>query len=309
MAFPSNEDVAAAEVRYLERTSNESMKIVVCFSCARAMWRSLCHRLDLTTVPHREMLKPRHPHPSHKLTSEGLLLELRHTEVENDRTFGYLCSDCNKSLSDGHLPRYALSNQMWIGDVPAELEGLTISEQILIALNMPRCYVYKLQPKGKKINDPSRLQRGFKGNVTTFPLNSQDVAKMLRGELMPRRPEVLASVIAVSFVGVGTLPKDWLRRTFRVRRQWVYESLRWLSVHNKLYHGLQIDEEALNELPEDDVPDALRAVVRQELNEDIVQFELDHTGYVPDAGDEEVDDEVELEYEDVTDEAGKYLAY
>ena len=45
------------------------------------------------------------------------------------------------------------------------------------------------------------------------------ISSMLHGNLMPRPPAVLASVISVTFIGLGDLPKHWLRTTFRVRRR------------------------------------------------------------------------------------------
>ncbi|CAK5270204.1 unnamed protein product [Mycena citricolor] len=87
---------------------------------------------------------------------------------------------------------------------------------------------------------------------------------MLAGNLMPRPPAVLASTIAVTYIGVGKLPKNWLLSTFRVRRQVVHEALRWLKRNNPKYYGhIEIDNERLAALPEDDVPLEISSLLRQ----------------------------------------------
>ncbi|CAF5018069.1 unnamed protein product, partial [Rotaria magnacalcarata] len=45
-----------------------------------------------------------------------------------------LCNKCHEDLSCSKLPALSLSNLMWIGDVPQELQDLTLPEQKLIAL-------------------------------------------------------------------------------------------------------------------------------------------------------------------------------
>ncbi|KAI0338190.1 hypothetical protein BDW22DRAFT_1310373, partial [Trametopsis cervina] len=43
------------------------------------------------------------------------------------------CISCHKALKRGVMPRHALANGLWIGDVPTELQGLSWMEQKLIA--------------------------------------------------------------------------------------------------------------------------------------------------------------------------------
>ena len=58
---------------------------------------------------------------------------------------------------------------------------------------------------------------------------------------MPNPALTLASVLAITFVGSMSLPKDWLKSTFRVRQQ-VYEALIWLKGNNSLYGDISIKE-------------------------------------------------------------------
>ncbi|KAJ7028348.1 hypothetical protein C8F04DRAFT_890402, partial [Mycena alexandri] len=155
-------------------------------------------------------------------------------------------------------PRYALANNLWLGRTPWELQTLTFPEQLLIALLYPRVYVFKLHPRSFGPKNPSTLQRGMRGTVSTYDLDTDGVVSMLAGELMPRPPAVLASVISVTYIGVGELPKNWLRTTFRVRRKVVSDALSWLKRNNPKYYGdIKIDEARIAALPEDDVPDEI----------------------------------------------------
>ncbi|KAJ3742590.1 hypothetical protein DFH05DRAFT_1370912, partial [Lentinula detonsa] len=169
-----------------------------------------------------------------------------------------VCSDCWGELNHKTdlPPKFSLANDMWIGEVPIVLQGLTFPEQLLIAQLYPRVYVFKLFPKkigGKR--DAAFLQNGMRGNVTTFELDNPGIISMLEWKLMPRPAAILASVITVTFCGLGKLPKKWLRNTFRVRRHVVRNALQCLKESSpKYYRDQEISEDRLLALPEDDVP-------------------------------------------------------
>ncbi|EIM90060.1 uncharacterized protein STEHIDRAFT_52210 [Stereum hirsutum FP-91666 SS1] len=144
-----------------------------------------------------------------------------------------------------------------------------------------------LEPSGKRgvsASDPAgaTLQRGMRGTVTTYEQDIKGVTAMTEGKRMPRPVALLASVMSVTFVGRGKLPKGWLYSTFKVRRAAIREALLWLREHNPKYYGdIEIDEERLRALPEDDVPEEVLANVRQ--TEDVgVLLEESGAGYVPD---------------------------
>jgi hypothetical protein len=118
------------------------------------------------------------------------------------------------------------------------------------------------------------------GNVTSFELNLDDVTKMLKGELMPRPPAILSSLVQITFISRHKLPKNWLKGTFHVRREAVRRGLVWLKHHNpKYYSNVNIDEDALASLPEDDVPMELISIIRHESDKSHLDAEDDN--YVP----------------------------
>ena len=97
---------------------------------------------------------------------------------------------------------------MWIGRVPWELAQLTFAEQLLVVLLYPHVYVFKLYPKqGGRGLDSEDLQRGMRGNVSTFDINSDAIVEMLQGRLMPRPPGVLASLVTITFIAAGQSSK------------------------------------------------------------------------------------------------------
>jgi hypothetical protein len=161
--------------------------------------------------------------------------------------------------------------------MPIELSRLTFSEQLLISLAYPRCYIFKMYPKeGKRHTQHEFLQNGMKGNVSSYALNIQGISDMLQGALLPRPLAILPSLIAICFVGKGEVSKDWLKKTFKVRRRELTEALIWLKRHNPLYANIQISAQ---HIPQDDLPDEIRSTCRQETEPGIQEAERET--YVP----------------------------
>jgi hypothetical protein len=172
--------------------------------------------------------------------------------------------------------------------VPWELSSLTFAEHLLIPRVYPRVFVIKLFPKSNARHglDEQHLQGALRGNVTSFELNSDAIADMISGNLMPHPPSVLASVLSVTFIGKRTIPTPAALQLFRVRRHAVAAALRWLKENNPKYYGdIEIDESRLGMLPEDDVPDEVRVNMRQETDDLVLNLESD--GYVPEHNNED----------------------
>jgi hypothetical protein len=265
----------------LAATSNEALAQGVCASCARRLLQTELSRVDYATLRNRHLFEPTNPHPAQTLVN-GMLLVLEHLEILDSEILGWICRHCESAHNQNRLPAFTLSNNMWVGPTPSTLSILTVPEQLLIALRYTRGYVYKLYPRGGKGSDhPDTLQSGLKGNVTTYTANVGDVARMLQGELMPRRTGILADLVAVTFIGKGSLPKSRLKSLFRVRRKVVHAALLELkhTTRHPGYVDLEIDEEALADLPDDGVPEVIMATVRREDDEDVVARESE--GYVP----------------------------
>lgn len=209
-----------------------------------------------------------------------MLLQPEGVTCQGGRSVANICGKCLHDLQkETQLPpKFSLANNLWIGAIPAELGSLTFPEQLLIAHLYPRVYVFKLFPKSGG-GPTDGMQRGMRGNVSTYKLSVEAMVAMVEGKLMPRPPTILSSLIAITYVGVGKIPKKWLHSTFRVRRHHVVRALRWLQDNNPKYYGdITISEDQLDQLPEDDVPDEILGLIRQSNDAGLVDQES--SGYV-----------------------------
>jgi len=291
LELPTADEVKACYRCFYEATSNAAVKMVVCGVCSRevGIQDDGVRMVRLQDLPNVHRLVPHQPHPAHCLFNGKILEPAGVHGVIHDAYKVNVCRQCWTSLENTKYdlpPALSLANNMWIGPVPDVLSSLTFPEQLLISHLYPRVYVFKLYPKKGSGGDPSKLQKGMRGTVSTFELDMQGITSMLEGNLMPRPAELLASVISVTYIGLGHLPKHWLRHLFRVRRRHVFSALQWLNVNNPKYYGnTVIDHGRLHSLPEDDIPVELLSIVRQSTDVQIVDQES--AGYVPVYGEDE----------------------
>lgn len=266
---------------FYQATSNAALELAVCAVCARerGYQPDKVSQLPLGEIPSPSRLTPRQPHHQHTLF-DGMLLQPEGVTYQGERLVANVCGECLRDLKkETQLPpKLSLANNLWLGEVPAELGCLTFPEQLLIAHLYPRVYVFKLFPKSGG-GPTDQLQRGMRGNVSTYELNVEAMTAMVDGKLMPRAPKVLSSLIAITYIGVGNIPKKWLHSTFRVRRHHVARALRWLQANNPKYYGdIIIGENQLDQLPEDDIPDEILGLIRQSNDAGLVDQES--SGYV-----------------------------
>jgi len=282
--LPSDAEVQAAYQAFYQAMSSASVNSAVCGVCARE-----CGPMDdeLTTfslveLPNSHRLIPLQSHPFHDLY-DAKLLEPAGVEGEPGNYRVKMCRSCLNDLSKKNNipPRYALANNLWIGRIPWQIQVLTFLEQLLVSLVYPRIFVFKLFPKKVGgVHDLSQLQRAMCGNVTSYAMDTKGVASMVDGRLVPQHPRVLASLISVTYIGPGELPKAWLRTIFCVRRAVVHDALKWLKAHNPYYRDIEISDTNLNNLPEDDVPTEISSIMRHSSDVGVVDQEND--GYVQD---------------------------
>ncbi|KAG8771619.1 hypothetical protein FRC12_003491 [Ceratobasidium sp. 428] len=215
----------------------------------------------------------------------GCLLETRGCHGNQSDLSADICKECLDDLQQPTAlpPKHSLANNTWVGEVHWQLERLTFAEHLLIARIYPRMFLIKLFPRERSQRNLPRdqVQTGLRGNVVSFELNSAAIADMLSGNLMPQKPDILASTLSVTFVGRGQIRDPSTLNMLRVRRDAIFDALTWLKTHNQKYYGdIVIDQDRLNALPPDSgVPDAIKAGIRHETNELMVNDE--YRGYVP----------------------------
>ncbi|CAF1338455.1 unnamed protein product [Rotaria sordida] len=87
-----------------------------------------------------------------------------------------LCYKCQDALLKGHIPKFSAANDVWLGDVPPELQGLTIPEEKLISLYRHNSCVIKLH---SPFHSATTSQTALKGNCITFLQNIPSIVTSL----------------------------------------------------------------------------------------------------------------------------------
>lgn len=269
--------------RFIDATNNATLKKLICITCGGYFFPSLCHPnpIPLSSIPNPHHLIPDIPHISHVYTQYMLLERAGITQSPSNVAQGILCLKCYNALSKNSRPAHAIARGFWVGDVPDCLKTLTLAERILIQLAFPRVYLVKLRPKkrtstGKPLPmSPSQLHDGLSGSVSSVQMPTTGILQMLEGTLnskrsLPNPSNVLAHTISVAFLGFGNVPPYYLRGLFSVRRKAVHQALLTLHEINPLYRDIVIDEESLNNLPYNGIPDSI--IVRDGVTPDMVRL-------------------------------------
>jgi hypothetical protein len=267
--------------KFIDATGNKALQTSVCVACAGRFWSGDTEVVKLDDLKKNQRLVPTHSHPEHVLT-DGMLLHL--TSVQTDaKGFSVvsLCNNCLSYLRRHKTPPLSLANGLWIGDVPLELKILTLPERVLIARFFPAAYIVKLYPKkkGARFWANASFHCGLRGNVSTYRLNTDDIAAMVGDNVLPPPASILAATIGVTFVGPKNVPQKTMPGFLRVNRNRVRQALRWLKRYNPVYREIRISESRLEELPADDIPHQILSLVKHSENTD--QLAAEHDGYVP----------------------------
>ena len=134
----------------------------------------------------------------------------------------YICKTCHLKVIKGRLPCQAVVNNLYVDDIPTELESLKKLEQILIA---KRIVFEKIavMPKGQ--------QRKIKGAICNVPVECDQTCSILP------RPTERSGIILLK-----------LKLEFRghvyfeaVRPEFILAALNWLKANNVLYKDIKID--------------------------------------------------------------------
>ncbi|KAI5892451.1 uncharacterized protein SCHCODRAFT_02667910 [Schizophyllum commune H4-8] len=145
-----------------------------------------------------------------------------------------ICPSCRKSITHGNMPRNALANNLWLGDVPPELQNLRYVERMLIQrMRHNACFIRVGGSYQKLI-----------AHAVSFPVSSRKVY----AALPPTRAE-LDEVLAVMYTGpVAPTKADYLTGKFNpilVRHNVVRKALEWLALNHPDYANVPISEKNL----------------------------------------------------------------
>ena len=130
-----------------------------------------------------------------------------------------ICNSCRGSIRNGKIPKLALANGLWIGDVPPQLKCLNFVEKMLVARIRHTCAYVKVASGMRKMT----------ANVVAFQSPVPKVYTML-----PPPRDDLDEVLAILYTGpCKPTPKDLQRLPFFVRRNKVVSALEWLILSQK----------------------------------------------------------------------------
>ena len=287
--------------RFIDATGNKATAVAACAVCAGSFFVQELYELRVSDLKTKNALAPSTPHAAQKLT-DGMLLHMTPSSNRtgpNGDVFVNVCNSCMSDLKRNKTPKLSLANGMWIGDIPLELKVLTLPERILVARYFPAVYIVKLYPKKKGARNwcsPSGLHSALRGNVSTYRLNTEQIAHLASSHIMPPSSAILAATIGVTFVGPRNIPQRTLPGFLRVNRTRVRVALEWLKENNPLYANINISPERLDALPIDGIPEEILSVAK--FSDDTKLLEEERNGYVP-ADDPELD----------TDERGKLTSH
>jgi hypothetical protein len=153
-----------------------------------------------------------------------------------------ICSDCSCSLKNGKMPKFALANDLYRGNLPSQFSDLTWVEEMICSVHRTNAVVARLFASSNE-KDPLVLH----GNTCAHDMNVSSTATVL-----PRTPADINGMISVVFIG-PVMNLKGLKTVFKVRKNRIMSFLLWLKSHNHLYSHVDIDEQVLSLYPDDDV--------------------------------------------------------
>ncbi|CAF2150657.1 unnamed protein product [Rotaria magnacalcarata] len=183
-----------------------------------------------------------------------------------------VCTECWSSLAKEKIPKFSATNKVWMGDIPKQLQGLTIPEQRLIALYRHNSCIVKLQ---SPFHSTSTAQSALKGNCISFPQDVINIATTLPLDL-----DDLCDSLKIIFVGSRMPQRSQLKHILTVRKKKIYDALQWLNQNNPLYRYITINQSTIDKLPDDDVPECLWATM--EISNNTEAAESERSSYIPD---------------------------
>lgn len=164
-----------------------------------------------------------------------------------------LCSSCHASLNRDMIPKFSAKNLVNVTlcqNFPSALEGLTLTEECLIAKCHPLGVVLKLRPGG---HSSPVSYHALRGHFIVIP---QDPGPLL--DILPSPELTLHSLIKVFWLGARPPADSDLNPFLLVRKAKVLAALQYLVQHNHLYRNLTINRPMIDDWADDFIPPELR---------------------------------------------------
>ena len=175
-----------------------------------------------------------------------------------------VCPECVASLTGRapRLPKFSLANDLWMGQLPPQLRGLSEGAWLLLALARPFIRRFGCLTDSGKWTHPEERIKAFIGNVCAF---TQADGGSLVAKLPPRA-EDLVGRITIAFAGSDGDLKRARLRALAVSPAAFKRAYDYLHRCNPIYAAVSWDEAAAMDLSRDrsvlGLPACLGACVR-----------------------------------------------
>ncbi|PBK90455.1 hypothetical protein ARMGADRAFT_934342, partial [Armillaria gallica] len=158
-----------------------------------------------------------------------------------DKSTSFICLSCCASVCKGIVPHTALSNGLWIGEVPDVLKKLSFVEKLLVAQVCHNCCFVKVSmaSSGHPKIGPCKM-------ISYVILFESPVAKIY--DVLPSPHSDLDEVLAILFTGPNQPTEDDLKYTpLLVHHNIVINTLTWLCHNHIDYRHVKISTDNLNQ--------------------------------------------------------------
>jgi len=178
-----------------------------------------------------------------------------------------VCAQCHSSLNRNVMPKFALANDLYRGQLPSQFTDLTWVEEMVCARFRYTAHITRLFQS----SDPA-LPNVLHGNTCAHEMNVVSTASVL-----PRTPSDINETLSVVFVGPGKFRREFLKDVYRIRKRKVWSFLTWLTSHNVHYLDMHLDKTILDQYPEDDMLPGITDNVIEDHASDVSQIFLEET--------------------------------
>ncbi|KAK0421656.1 hypothetical protein EV421DRAFT_1915977 [Armillaria borealis] len=155
-----------------------------------------------------------------------------------DSTTDLICLRCRASIHDRKVPKNALANGLWLGEVPEVLSRLSFVERILVSRVRHNCCFVRVA----LASHPDLGSWKMISHVIAF---ESPVSKVY--DVLPPPRDELDEVLAVMFTRPTLPTEEEMKRTpLLVRHRPVMEALTWLCLNHCDYADVKLSEDNMS---------------------------------------------------------------
>ena len=165
------------------------------------------------------------------------------------------------------MPKFALANNLYRGQLPEQFSDLSWVEEMVCARFRYTAHITRLFQS----SDPA-LPNVLHGNTCAHEMNVVSTASVL-----PRAPADINNTLSVVFIGPGKFRRELLKDVYRIHKRKVWAFLVWLTTHNVYYLDIPLDKTILEQYAEDDILPGIENNVVEDHESDVSRIFSEET--------------------------------